>query len=168
MIDKVQINIPDGFEIDLEKSDLSKGIVQFKPIKKKTITYEDVATSLFFDKGVFYANAKGTVQYRPKMLKSDILDETNATSREQIECLLAFNKLLNVAEYLHEGKKLEWNGSAKYSIYYTHSKKKLDVGGWDTHQHCNVFFSSIELARQAIEILGEEEIKKALFIYEKN
>ena len=44
---QLTIDIPEGMEIDLENSDLAKGIVRFK---QSTITYEDVEDTLKLDK----------------------------------------------------------------------------------------------------------------------
>lgn len=46
-MNKLEITIPEGFEIDQQKSDLSKGIIEFKPIEKKGLSYNDVAKELF-------------------------------------------------------------------------------------------------------------------------
>ena len=54
---------------------------------------------------------------------------------------------------------------AKWFIYYNWDNKLLTVDAHFRYQRSNVYFTSKELAQRAIEILGEEEIKKALFIY---
>lgn len=43
---QLTIDIPEGMEIDLENSDLAKGIVRFK---QSTITYEDIETNIPID-----------------------------------------------------------------------------------------------------------------------
>lgn len=57
---QLTIDIPEGMEIDLENSDLAKGIVRFK---QSTITYEDVEDTLKLGKNC----------------KSIIINESNAS-----------------------------------------------------------------------------------------
>ena len=42
---QLQINPPEGYEIDHDRSGLSKGIVHFKECKKK-LTYSDIAEKM--------------------------------------------------------------------------------------------------------------------------
>lgn len=51
-MNKLQINPPEGYEIDQDKSNLSKGIIYFKECVK-TLTYENVANTLFKNKSFF-------------------------------------------------------------------------------------------------------------------
>lgn len=68
---QLTINIPEGMEIDLENSDLAKGIVRFK---QSTITYEDVEDTLELDKNC----------------KSIIINESK---------LVTLSSLMNIAKY---------------------------------------------------------------------
>lgn len=163
-MNKIEINIPEGFEIDNEKSNFSKGIIEFKPVEKKKLSYGDIANQLFKD-SAFWVGSEGLIRkYVPINTKSA---PNNSTSREQLECLMAYNKLRNVAEYLNKEsnfKILDAN-QEKWYLYYELSKKQLNCAVVYGSISSHIFFKSKELAKQAIEILGEEEIKKALFIY---
>ena len=160
----ININVPKGFEIDIEKSNLSKGLIEFKPIEEKKLTYEDVAKNLF-SKKAYWVRSEGNInEYTPQNTHSA---PNNATSKEQLECLMAYNKLRNVAEYLNAGNKLDWNDpmKAKWFIYYNWSTKSLAVDAYSTYQRPDIYFYVKDSAMDAIQILGEEEIKKALFIH---
>lgn len=89
---QLTIDIPEGMEIDLENSDLAKGIIRFKQI---TITYENVEDALKLGKNC----------------KSIIVNESNASK------LIALSKLMNIARYYNK----DWKpncGEYKYHITY--------------------------------------------------
>ena len=166
-MNKIEINVPQGFQIDIEKSDLSKGLIEFKPIEEKKLTYEDVAGELFYHKDGYFLDKNGKVNNGyDSTFKTSYNDPNNATSKEQLECLMAYNKLRNVAEYLNKKTIFNWtSNSKKYFIFYDHLYGIIKVSSCSTFQASDIHFVSKELAEQAISILGEEEIKKALFIY---
>ena len=67
-MNKIEINVPQGFQIDVEKSDLSKGLIEFKPIEEKKLTYEDVASQLITGKNAFFLGSDGIVHsYSPSI-----------------------------------------------------------------------------------------------------
>lgn len=170
-MNKLQINPPEGYEIDQDKSDLSKGIVHFKK-SKKVLNYKDVARRLFctsdepdhydYDSGFnkigsispCVANSRWT---NKKLLGLNLL----STTKSQLESILALNKLCNVAKYLN-GEWLPKNNSCQKYVLMIDASNEITT---DLHNQCtltNVYFKTRKLAQQAIEILGEEEIRKAL------
>ena len=166
----LKISIPEGYEIDQSKSDLSKGIIEFKPIEKKKLNYEDIAKKLFVKNGGFCTSSSGTISEFSKCIELTASEPTMLPLKKQLECLMAYNKLRNVAEYLNEGfnfKILDAN-QEKWYLYYELSKKQLNCAIVYASISSHVFFKSKELGEKAIEILGEVEIKKALFIYDTN
>ena len=90
------IEIPKGMEIDLEKSDLTKGIIKFK---KKNITYDDilqVTDSVSVRISIYY-----------------------------IDKILAISKLMNIAKYYNGNWKYKVNGGERgYMIAYDESIKE--------------------------------------------
>ena len=164
-MERLQIKAPEGYEIDLEKSDLQNGIVEFKQVKKK-LTYVDIAEGLFKHENVWTTNISGKTCKLNKDKGIIYLDPNNAVFKEQLECLMAYNKLRNVAEYLNRGHDMKWNLRI---IHYYHAlaqdSNNVVIFKSICNQSSSVYFATKELAQQAIEILGEEEIKKALFIY---
>ena len=142
---ELKIEAPEGYEVDWDNS--SNNVIRFKPIKK-TITYEDIVKKLYPGK-CYYIN-------------------NNHTSEKQICQLLYLNKLMNVAKYLNGDWEPQFldRGQKKWCIYYNFEDFKWGVTNYTHYQHTAVYFKSEELALQAIEILGEEEVKKALGIFE--
>lgn len=88
---QLTINIPEGMEIDLENSDLAKGIVRFK---QSTITYKYVEDTLKLGKNC----------------KSIIINESNASK------LVALSRLMNIAKYYNGDWKPNWSDKININI----------------------------------------------------
>lgn len=159
---ELKIETPEGYEVDWDNS--SMDTIRFKPIKKK-IKYHDIAKKLFLNKITYFISVDGKIiSY---LLKENPSIANNATSKQQLEQLLAINKLMNVAKYLNGDWKINWRSKQeKYYIVYDYWKYVLTVTCSNCFQSTLVYFESPSLAKQAIEILGEEEVKKALGIFE--
>ena len=98
---QLTIDIPEGMEIDLENSNLAKGIVKFK---KHDITYENIEDALKLGKNC----------------KSIIINESNASK------LVTLSKLMNIAKYYNGDWKYKVNGGERgYMIAYDNSIKEL-------------------------------------------
>lgn len=156
---ELKINIPEGYEIDQEKSTFE--CIKFKP---KNLTYKDICKSLFKGKGVYFIHSRGEIkkQSSEHVAENVIYDPNNCTSENQAKKLLAINKLMNVAKYLNGDWKPDLSSRSEQKFYII-----LEKGDIFTSQTCtvvsgNVYFKSKELAEQAIEILGEDTIKLAL------
>jgi hypothetical protein len=159
-MNKLQIYPPEGYEIDQDK--LSKGVVHFKK-SKKVLSYKDVANEIFKFKSAYYLSADGTPNCVPEV--GYAIHPVLSKTKTQLESILALNKLCNVAKYLNG----DWLPSHKHEHqYYIQININSEIssvnsfcgGGHDISS--NVYFKSKELAQQAIEILGEDEIRKAL------
>lgn len=87
---KLTIDIPEGMEIDVENSDLKKGIIKFK---NKELTYVDIMASLD-------SNTK--------------LIPTTYTNCEKVK---AISKLMDIADYYNKGWKPDWNNKNKCKFY---------------------------------------------------
>lgn len=137
---EVKIQVPEGYVIDEENSTFE--CVRFK--KKNNITFD-------------------TILKRYEKSQENFL--ISSTSYKHKLKLLAFNRLLYVAKYLNDGWVPDF--TCEKSKYY------LSIGSDDTLQinaryYSNtnsVYFKSEELAQQAIDILGEDTIRKALDVY---
>ena len=124
---QLTINIPEGMEIDLENSDLTKGIVKFK---KKDITYENVEDALKLGKNC----------------KSIIINESNASK------LVALSKLMNIAKYYNGDWKPDWYSYAsKFSISFNHTSRKYIVNSSDCRTSGNVLFKKSKDAQAVID-----------------
>ena len=158
-MNKIEIQIPQGKEIDWQESAKQEKIV----FKEKQLTYGNVCEKLF-SKGHYYTNTAGQIGFCSEV--SDTCPN-NATSKHQLECILAKNKLANVARYLNgnwEKYENDHTSIPKYIIWYNIRNNELWVE--ESHNYVqytgNIIFKSKELAQQAIEILGEKTIKYAL------
>lgn len=153
----LEIEVPQGYEIDKENSTFEK--IVFKKVKEK-LTYEKVVEKLFKYEKHYYVDTDGSIGISAIGWRCPNV----APTEHQLKRLLATNKLMNVAYYLNDGWEPDWNDNSqgKVFIYYNHSDKAfqtfIDVGF-----NCGgVYFKSKKLAEQAVEILGEENIKLAL------
>ena len=150
---ELKIEAPEGYEVDWENS--SMNTIRFKPIKKK-ITYEDVINN------IKAKNIGVSVQFGLTKIGEDCF----IPSEEQLEQLLALNKLMNVAKYLNGDWEPNWNDEFEDKIYFYYSSGKLNICAKRYSNFGCACFKTIDLAHQAVEILGKEEVKKALGIFE--
>ena len=147
-----QITLEDGTKIEIsDKSytDLQNGI--------NKVTYRDVVKGLFLGNDTCFINTDGTIDVY--LITPFILEEPHLGTEQQLEGLLALNKLMNVARYLNEDAVFE-NGGKYYSLYIN-SYGVIKSDSWRNHRSMVKFYTE-QLAREAVEILGEKEITKAL------
>lgn len=147
-----KVQVPEGYEIDREKSTLK--CIKFKPIGKK-LTYEDVAKELF----------EGENRYITTFSFQKGWKDATCTSSKQTEKLIAINKILNVAKYLNGTWSPNWDNDKEYKYWIGVKEcysKELYIEHSSSFSFSFTYFKSEGLARQAIEILGEETIKTAL------
>lgn len=157
---EIKIDIPEGYEVDKENSTFEHII-----LKKKELTYQDIGEKLFCtgDGYSTYIDDYGNI----KRCKKGPLGATRpnyCTSTKQAERLLAINKLMNVAKYLNDGWKPDWdnNYEEKYYIRIDNSvlsNHKIAVGYNCTSNNSSIHFKTRELAQEAIRILGEDTIR---------
>ena len=149
---------PEGYVVDVEKSTFKE--IVFKPNR---LNYDDVAMKLFHNKRLYAISKRGDIEMFNSHTCLDCLDANNATSEHQLKCILAKNKLANVARYLNGEWTLVPDSTACYLALS--SGKEIDT----CHTTCKksyvtsrILFKTDEFAKQAIEILGEKTIKLAL------
>lgn len=132
------IEIPKGMEIDLENSDLAKGIVRFK---QNTITYEDVEDTLKLGKNC----------------KSIIINESNASK------LVTLSRLMNIAKYYNGDWKPNWSdqNEYKYFIIYNGDIYKVDYN-WTVISN-NIYFKNEKDAQAVIDNPNFRDILDALY-----
>ena len=157
------INI-DGKQIELSEETVAE--LKCKLGIKDKLTYEDIAEKLFLEKKSavininhgkcigYYTINNSQIEYYPQLL---------SVTGAQLESILALNKLANVAKYLNGDWLPDWeNIKEKYYISSSKMHNGLNIDSIEGVKSSDVYFKSEKLARQAIEILGEKEIKKAL------
>jgi hypothetical protein len=135
---QLTIDIPEGMEIDLENSDLAKGIVRFK---QSTITYEDVEDTLKLDKNC----------------KSIIINESNASK------LVTLSRLMNIAKYYNGDWKPNWSdqNEYKYFIIYKGDIYKVDHN-WTIISN-NIYFKNKKDAQAVIDNPNFRDILDAIY-----
>lgn len=152
---EIKIQVPEGYEIDKKNSTFE--CIKFKP---KKLTYDVIARELFMGKESFYSDRGEIVSSFLHSIESCV-EPDNCVSVEQCKKLMALNKLINVAKYLNGDWKPTFGGrQLNYVIGILNNKIVTDyfVGAC----YVGPCFKTDELAKQAIEILGEETIKLAL------
>ena len=139
---QITINIPDNYE--LKQDDNSFTIVEKK---EKKLTYEDILIEL---KPIINLTLSAGLDFY-------------ATSCKMINKIHAINKLMIVAKYLNGDWQPNWEDTnGKFFIAPNHEASRFDIEEDVIYQNSYIYFKSMELAKQAIEILGEETIKLAL------
>ena len=137
---QLTIDIPEGMEIDLENSDLAKGIVKFK---KKNITYENVEDALKLGKNC----------------KSIIINEGNASK------LVALSKLMNIAKYYNGDWKPDWSNIDKYKYYITYNgvDDTYAVDYNSIYTYSNIYFKNRKDAQAVIDNPNFRDILDAVY-----
>ena len=136
---QLTIEIPKGMEIDLENSNLAKGIVKFK---KKNITYCEVTDALKIGENC----------------ESIIINGSNASK------LVALSKLMNIAKYYNGDWKPNWTYTGEVKIYISYDVYK-DVYTIDTCGKPNgsVYFKSLKSAKEVVHNPNFKDILDAIY-----
>lgn len=135
---QLTIDIPEGMEIDLENSDLTKGIVKFK---KKAITYDDIL---------------------------QVTDSVSVRiSTYYIGKILAISKLINIAKYYNKDWKPDWSNIDKYKYYiiYNGSDDTYTIADNSIYNYSNIYFKNRE---DAIAVINNPNFRNILDAIYKN
>ena len=135
---QLTINIPEGMEIDLENSDLAKGIIKLKP---KNLTYEDILQTY-------------TVEYASLVISS-----------RHINKLLAISKLMDIAKYYNGDWKPNWRNltESKYYIYYSTQSNIYGVSNISSTKYINIYFRLYKDAKAVIDNPNFRDILDAIY-----
>jgi hypothetical protein len=133
---QLTIDIPEGMEIDLENSDLAKGIVKFK---KKDITYDDILQ-------------ESPTNFSGLRVRNHCLNK-----------IIAISQLINIAKYYNGDWKPDWNNQDeyKYSIVCNRDTYKVDYG-WMTI-FSNIYFKNKKDAQAVIDNPNFRDILDAIY-----
>ena len=137
---QLTIDIPEGMEIDLENSDLAKGIVKFK---KKDITYDDILQA--------YATDFGGIR----------------VPNHCIDKILAISQLMNIAKYYNGDWKPDWRSlmESKYYIYYSTRSNTYGVTNTSSTKYINIYF---RLYKDAKAVIDNPNFRSILDVIYKN
>ena len=135
---QLTINIPEGMEIDLENSDLTKGIVKFK---KKDINYDDILQS--------YATDFGGIR----------------VPNHCIDKILAISQLMNIAKYYNGDWEPDWRSlmESKYYIYYSTRSNTYGVSNTPSTNYGNIYFRLYKDAKAVIDNPNFKSILDAIY-----
>lgn len=133
---QLTIDIPEGMEIDLENSDLAKGIVKFK---KKDITYDDILQAC-------------PTNFGGLRVRTHCMDK-----------ILAISQLMNIAKYYNGDWEPDWSDSHeyKYSIICNRNTYKVDHN-W-TSISSNIYFKNKDDAEYVITNPNFRSILDAIY-----
>ena len=137
---QLTIDIPEGMEIDLENSDLTKGIVRFK---QSIITYKDVEDTL----------------------KLGINCKSIMVNKNNVSKLVTLSKLMNIAKYYNGDWKPDWRSlmESKYYIYYSTRSNTYGVANTSNTNYGNIYFRLYEDAKAVIDNPNFRDILDAIY-----
>lgn len=135
---QLTIDIPEGMEIDLENSDLTKGTIKFKP---KNITYDDILQA--------YASDFGGLR----------------VPNHCIDKVLAISKLANIAKYYNKNWRPSWisPGQLKYYIYYSNENNKYQIGATTRCDYGAIYFRLRDYTQAVIDNPNFRDILDAIY-----
>lgn len=135
---QLTIDIPEGMEIDLENSDLAKGIVKFK---KKYITYDDILQEC--------PTNFGGLRVRNHCINK----------------IIAISQLMNIAKYYNEDWNPNWRSleESKYYIYYSTRSNTYGVANTSSTKYGNIYFRLYKDAQAVIDNPNFRSILDAIY-----
>ena len=138
---QLTIDIPEGMSIDIVNSDLTKGVIKFKP---KDITYNEIEKIL---------NIKNTF----------IGIIANKDNKHK---LFAIDSLMNIAKYYNKDWKPNWNGGElKYFIVLNHCSNTYEIDYDQSYSSDIIYFKNKEDAQSVIDNPNFKEILNAIYKY---
>lgn len=82
-------------------------------------------------------------------------------TKEEVEFEIERLKVITELKEFAEPDDSQWNSLYDhYSISYNHNKGGLDIDTWSVMKSDSIYFESKDKAREAIEAVGEDRIKK--------
>lgn len=133
---QLTIDIPEGMEIDLENSDLAKGIIKFK---KKYITYGDILQEC-------------PTNFSGLRVRNHCIDK-----------ILAISKLMNIAKYYNGDWEPDWNNQDEYKYFIICNRGTYKVDhGW-TSICSNIYFKNKKDAQAVIDNPNFRSILDAIY-----
>ena len=133
---QLTIDIPEGMEIDLENSNLAKGIVKFK---KKYITYGDILQEC-------------PTNFSGLRVRNHCINK-----------ILAISKLMNIAKYYNGDWEPDWNNQDEYKYFIICNRGTYKVDhGW-TSICSNIYFKNKKDAQEVIDNPNFRSILDAIY-----
>ena len=134
---QLTIDIPKGMEIDIENSDLAKGIIKFK---KKYITYDDILQEC-------------PTNFSGLRVRNHCIDKISAISQ-----------LINIAKYYNKDWKPDWNAEEfKYFIVLKHCSNTYTVDYNQSYSGNIIYFKNRKDVQSVIDNPNFKEILDAIY-----
>lgn len=130
---------------------------KWKPKKNEEYWYVDS----FGDTAVEISAEDSEDEYK---IFSNNCFKTEEEAEFRLEQINVYNELKNFAD--ENNDEIDWiyQRRPKYSIVYSYIENELDISGWTNVRDLGqIYFTTKELALQAIETVGGDRIKKYLF-----
>ena len=157
---KLQKEEADSYLITIEDLEKLYGKHNLQP---QPLTYEDVARELFKGKDVAFIDSDGDIDGFRCTLSNTASKPNVCSSLKQAEKLLAINRLLNVAKFLNKDWKPDWKRPEQDKWYiYIDENNEIRVNVVSSWCSGDVYFRTEDLAKQTIQILGEDTVRLAL------
>ena len=142
---QLTIDIPEGYSIDVEHSDLSKGIIKFKDAN---VTLEDIPCIIRDD------------------IKINAFISKSSTYYNHLRKLKAIATLIDIANYYNKGWKPNWNNSEEckyYILFNNNNKNGYSIEYRLKMNYGNIFFKNQEDAQAVIDNPNFREILDEIF-----
>ena len=139
---QLNIEIPEGMEIDLENTNLTKGIIKFK---QKGITYNYIFDIL-----------------KNKYNVQSSLVAASSNNKIKLSCL---DKLLDIAKYYNQCWEPNWNNTNEYkfSIIYDHGLKRYVISKTTTKIETCVYFKNYDDVSSVINNPNFKELLDSIY-----
>lgn len=128
---------------------------------RQPITYDDICKDLFYNKDTYYLAERNKISSWT-MTSSNYKDFDNCTSKAQVKRMIAFNKLQNIAKYLNDGWKPNFEYGNKNWYICREGVDNYKIFWTDIFNSGSVYFKTEELAWKAIRLMGKESLKDLL------
>ena len=120
------------------------------------ITYDDICKKLFCNNKIYWAYKDGVDSDMAS--PSNYKDVDNCTSEAQVKRLIAFNKLQNIAKYLNDGWKPNFEYGNKNWYICREGVDNYKIYWSDIFNSVSVYFKTEELAWEAFHLMGRESL----------
>lgn len=122
----------------------------------KYITYDDILKELYFDKTAYWVNSTYISSAKARELSYNAIN--NCTTHAQAKRMIAFNKLQNIAKYLNDGWKPNFEYGNKNWYICREGVDNYKIFWSDIFNSSSVYFKTEELAWKAIRLMGKESL----------
>lgn len=137
---QLNIKIPEGMEIDIENTDLPKGIIKFRTTN---LTYDEVDSTIHNKYGITY--------------------ELTGMSSHNITKLSNLDKLLDITKYYNKDWEPDWDATYEYKYYIFKHNNKYYIASTTVNNCRIVYFRNIEDAQAVIDNPNFKDILDSIY-----